>query len=179
MLTWIGQHHTRDLVRLETRTGYAVTTDGDDYHRYLRGEDVPNADAKAPWLARLAKDTASGHIWRKVHLVCGPLTDYQRYEFEWGFAYNVTAGEQIRILEVTDPNEAELIAALGDFSVLDGKHVLRNHYDTADQFLGGEVIYASEAAALSLLIGRLWDAAEPFESWWNRHPQYHRAHSAA
>lgn len=30
------------------------------------------------------------------------LTDYIRYEFEWGFVYNVEAGEDIRVLDLTD-----------------------------------------------------------------------------
>lgn len=178
LVTWIGQNHTRDLFRLEVRDAYSVDSDGEDYRRYLRGESAPNAEAKQPWLDALAADTTAGRIWRKVHLVRGALTDYQRYEFEWGFAYNVTAGEQVRVLEV-DAEQAERLAALGDFFVLDGEHVLRNLYDDDDQFTGGQIIYGGEAAALRAVTGWVWDAAEPFTSWWERHPQYHRDTRAA
>lgn len=178
LVEWIGQNHTRDLFRLEVRDAYNVDSDGEDYRRYLRGEGAPNAEAKQPWLDALAADTSAGRIWRKVHLVRGPLTDYQRYEFEWGFAYNVSAGEQVRILEVDDQQAAQLVE-LGDFFVLDGEHVLRNLYDADDQFTGGQVIYGGEAAALRAVTGWIWNAAEPFTSWWDRHPQYHRGSRAA
>ncbi len=29
-----------------------------------------------------------------------PLSDYLRYECEWGYTYNVTAGEDVRILDL-------------------------------------------------------------------------------
>lgn len=173
LVEWLGQRHTRDLFRLETRSAYAVDSDGDDYRRYLRGDGEPNAAAKLPWLDTLASDTANGRIWRKVHLVRGPLTDYERYEFEWGFAYNVQAGERIRVLEVDD-EQAAAVAELGDFFVLDGVHVLRNLYDDAGGFLGGEVIYGGEAAALRALVGWLWASSHSFTEWWAAHPQYHR-----
>lgn len=179
MLEWIGAHHTHDLLRLEVRRAYAVTSDGDDYRRYLSGEGEPSADAKAPWLERLRADTAAGRTWRKIHLVHGALSAYERYEFEWGFAYNVHAGEDIRVLEVNDPHEARRLRALSDFSVLDHEHVLRNLYDDQDQFLGGQVIYGGEAAALRAILPWLWSAAEPFAMWWDRHPGYHRANRAA
>ncbi|MGI9002021.1 MAG: DUF6879 family protein [Pseudonocardia sp.] len=178
LVEWLGRHHTRDLLRLETRDTYAVDSDGEDFRRYLRGDAEPNAAAKQPWLETLAGDTEAGRIWRKVHLVRGRLTDYERYEFEWGFAYNVRFGEQIRVLEVEGQQAARLVD-LGDFFVLDGEHVLRNLYDDADRFIGGRVIYAGEAAALRAVTDWIWNAAEPFTSWWDRHRQYHRESGAA
>lgn len=174
---WLSNNHSRDLFRLEVRDAYAVDSDGDDYRRYLSGEGEPDAAAKAPWLEQLAADTAAGRIWRKVHLVHGPLSDYERYEIEWGFLYNATAGEQCRILEV-DGARAKQLDALGDFFVLDGEHVLRNLYDEYDRFLGGQPIYGGEAAALRAVIDWVWDAAEPVASWWDRHPEYHRGNRA-
>ncbi|HEV7451939.1 MAG TPA: hypothetical protein VGO16_11230 [Pseudonocardiaceae bacterium] len=40
---------TAALGRLETLDYYDVTSDGDDSHRYLRGEPAPTAAAKQPW----------------------------------------------------------------------------------------------------------------------------------
>lgn len=173
LVEWLGQHHTRDLFRLETRDAYTVDSDGEDYRRYLSGAGEPNAAGKQPWLDQLAADTDAGRIRRKVHLIRGPLTDYERYEFEWGFAYNVEAGERVRVLELNG-ERADRLAALGDFFVLDGDHVLRNLYDDAGRFLGSQVVYGGEATALRAITEWIWDAAEPFTSWWDGHPQYHR-----
>lgn len=170
---WLAHNHSRDLFRLEVRDAYAVDSDGDDYRRYLSGHGEPNAADKAPWLAQLRSDTAAGKIWRKVHLVRGTLTDYERYEIEWGFLYNAAAGEQCRILEVSGAR-ADQLAELGDFFVADGEHVLRNLYDEHDRFVGGQPIYGGEAVALRAVIDWVWDAAEPVTTWWGRHPEYHR-----
>lgn len=180
LVSWIGRRHTRDLFRLEVRDHYAVDSDGDDYHRYLRGDAEPNAAAKQPWLDALAADTAAGKVWRKVHVVSGPLSSYERYEFEWGFAYNVVAGEQVRILDLSaNPDRANRVRALGEFFVLDNEHAARNLYDDDGRFRHAQIVYGGEAAALGVVVDWLWDEAEPFESWWERHPQCHRDPRAA
>jgi hypothetical protein len=178
---WLRQHHSYDLFRLETLDSYAVDSDGDDYHRYLSGADAPNAAAKQPWLDMLAADTAAGRIWRKVHVVQGALSDYERYEFEFGFAYNAPAGEQCRILDAEGPLSPDSVAALaglGEFFVADGEHVLRNVYDSDHRFVGSHVVYGDEAVALRAVVGMLWDCSTPFAQWWSAHPQYHRSQVA-
>lgn len=170
---WISQHHTRDLFRLEVRDRYTVGTDGDDFQRYLNGAGQPDTAAKQPRLARLAADTAAGRVRRKVHLVRGPLSDYQRYEFEWGFVPNTQAGEQIRILE-SDADRSAALVEVGDVFVLDAEHVLRNLYDDVGRFLGAHVVYGGEAVAIRAMIDWIWEAAEPFAQWWERHPEFHR-----
>ncbi len=178
---WLRTHHRHDLFRLEVLDSYAVDSDGDDYHRYLSGAATPDAAAKQPWLDMLAADTAAGRIWRKVHVVQGALSDYERYEFEWGFAYNATAGEQCRILDDAGPLAPASVAALaglGEFFVADGEHVLRNVYDAEHRFVGSHVVYGDEADALRAVVGMLWDCSVPFTQWWAAHPQYHRTRAA-
>lgn len=169
---FVGQHHTRDLFRLETLPFYAVDSDGDDYHRYLRGEPTPNAAAKQPWLDHLRADIAAGRRWRRVHALTTPLSDYLRYECEWAYTDNTKAGEDVRIIDNADAG----LLAVSDFFVLDGEHVVRSHYDQAGQFVGAEVVGAAPVKALYLSLSDLiWRLAEPFTAWWERHPEYHRA----
>ncbi len=108
-----------------------------------------------------------------MHLVRGPLSDYQRYEFEWGFVPNTQAGEQIRILE-SDADRSAALVEVGDVFVLDAEHVLRNLYDDVGRFLGAHVVYGGEAVAIRAMIDWIWEAAEPFAQWWERHPEFHR-----
>lgn len=171
---WIDAHHTRDAFRLEVRTAYNVTSDLDNATRYSNGDEQPNMERKQVWLDELAAMTSAGRMRRKVHVVRGRLSDYERYEFEWGFADNVTAGEDIRVLEA-DSRHVALYEPLGDFWVLDEEHVVRNIYDDQDRFVGGQLIDGGEAAALRALVDPLWEGAEPFLSWWERHPEEHRA----
>ncbi|MFF2618161.1 DUF6879 family protein [Kitasatospora sp. NPDC058046] len=45
---------------------------------------------------------SSGRTIGRVRVVRRPLTDYQRYQFAWGIPGNITAGEDIRILDATE-----------------------------------------------------------------------------
>lgn len=142
---FVGRHHTRDLFRLETLSFYNAASDEDDFHRYLRGDLAPTAQAKSPWLDRIRADVAAGRAWRRVHAVAHPVSDYVRYECEWGYVPNTSAGEQVRITELTPA-----LAKVGDFFVLDGEYdgeyVVRSHYDADCRFAYAEVLPADTAA---------------------------------
>ncbi len=167
---FVASHHTRDLFRLETLSFYNAASDADDLHRYLRGEPAPTADAKRPWLDRIRADVTSGRAWRRIHAVTQPLSDYVRYECEWGYVPNSAAGEQVRIAELTPA-----LAEVGDFFVLDGRHVVRSRYDETGRFVGAEVMGDSASAVPFLAIAELlWNQATNFSTWWDAHPCYHR-----
>lgn len=167
---FVAKHHTRDLFRLETLSFYNATSDADDLRRYLRGEPAPSAEAKRPWLDRIRADVTSGRAWRRIHAVTQPLSDYVRYECEWGYVPNSAAGEQIRIAELTPA-----LTQVGDFFVLDGRHVVRSHYDETGRFVHAEVMgNAASAAPLLAIAELLWNQATNFSTWWDAHPRYHR-----
>jgi hypothetical protein len=175
----ITEWHTTDLFRLETLTAYRAASDEEDYQRYLAGEDAPNAAAKQPWLDRLQTDTAAGRRWRRVHALQPPLSDYLRYECEWGYTYNSAHGEDVRILELDD-TAMRAVAAVGDFFVIDGRHVIRSTYDGTGTFTGAEPVAAGTAAAPYLALAEvIWATATPFLGWWRTHPEYHRNTHAA
>ncbi len=101
---WLDHHHTFDLLRVQTLQHYTV---GEELGRYLRGEDGPEPTAKAAWLQRLRDLTAAGRRWRIVHAIQTPLSDYLCYACEWGYAQNVDAGQDVRLLDVTGSDLAE------------------------------------------------------------------------
>ena len=167
---FVASHHTRDLFRLETLSRYNAASDADDVRRYLRGEPAPSAEAKRPWLDRIRADVTSGRAWRRLHAVAEPLSDYLRYECEWGYVPNSAAGEQVRIAELTPA-----LAQVGDFFVLDGRHVVRSRYDQTGRFVHAEVMSDPASAAPFLAIAELlWNQATNFSTWWDAHPRYHR-----
>lgn len=176
----IGELHTHDLFRLETLPYYDAASDDQDYHRYLAGEDAPNAAAKQPWLDRLRADTAAGRRWRRLHLVQSPLSDYLRYECEWGYTFNVANGEDVRILGLDADAEQQRAAHLGDFFVIDYRHVILSRYSDDGRFLGAELLPdgSEDAKARRLVADALWAIAEPFTDWWAAHPEFHRDHQA-
>jgi hypothetical protein len=174
---YITQRHTSDLFRLETLPMYNAASDDQDFHRYLRGEPQPTASVKPAFLNRLRADVTAGKQWRRVHSLRHPLTDYLRYECEWGYVYNVQAGEQVRILDLDAHHLPEFEHLVSDFFVLDHKHVVRSFYDDHRRFSHAQVI--AEPEPYIALADVVWSTAEPFITWWERYPQYHRGAQAA
>lgn len=170
-VAYFGEHFTRTAFRLEVLDYYDVESDGDEYNRYLAG-DEPDHDFKEPWLGALRKERAAGKIRHRVRVLTPPLNAYLRYECEWGYAPNSEAGEDIRVLDLSETSRpADLVDE--EFWLLDDTHVLRMIYDDAGRFIGSELAEAPDRyrAARDAAIA----ASEPFETWWARHPEEHRS----
>ena len=179
LTAFITERFTRHAFRLETLDAYDVGSDGGDVARYLRGENAPDPARKEPWLAQLRAELAQGKLRRRVHVLRSPLSGYLRYECEWGYLPNEAAGEDIRILDLAERTRPAGLDIDHDFWLLDDQHVARMHYDQDGRFTGAEVL---ESAALPrYLAGRdaALAAAEPFSSYWRRHPEYHQVNQAA
>ncbi|SES48874.1 hypothetical protein SAMN04487983_10737 [Streptomyces sp. yr375] len=93
--------YARDAWRFEAQPTYTMPNEAESLARFLRGDPKP-ADHNARWHERVRGFVASGRTIGRVRIVRQPLTDYQRYQFAWGIPGNIKAGEDIRILDVTD-----------------------------------------------------------------------------
>lgn len=176
---FIAEHHRTDLLRVQTRDHYGVGSDDDDYHRYLAGEAAPVAAGKQEWLDRLRADTEAGRIRRNVHVVRTPLTPYLRYQFEWCYVSNVGAGQDVRVLDVTETPAAAALFDVGDLAVIEGRHVARMRYGADGEFQGAVAAGADAADGYVALAEMAWTLATPFTTWWAGHPQFHRNNTAA
>lgn len=165
---------TRDLFRVETLPYYAA--DAAEYRLWQRGEPGPDLAGKRGWLGWIADQAATGRTLRRLRIVRGPLTDYELYEMGWCYVPNARAGEECRILDLTE--QPLNLPETGDFYVIDGTTVLRMHYDRAGELTGGDIVQR-DAAAHVALSHLLWHTAEPFATWWARHPSYQRTARAA
>jgi hypothetical protein len=93
----------------------------------VRG-DCPDADRKAAWHKVLQADLDRGVTTSRVHAVCSPLSDYLRYELEWGYAHNL-AYEDIRILDLSEKPMPTGLDGIGDFWLIDDLQVAVMRYD--------------------------------------------------
>jgi len=182
--TWMDRHLGRSAFRLETLQAYEVPTDGSDYQRYLDGEPTWTPERKQPWLDYLAAEKARGGYRHRVRLVTRPVSDYTRYECEWGYAPNVRAGEDVRILDLGErriPYLEEL--PLYDWWLVTDTagrpHVLRMMYSGSGSFLGAVEDDVLAPVVYEAARDALWSAAEPFMSWWGRHLELHRTRVTA
>lgn len=167
---WYDEHLGQDMLRVETLDYY--DPDAADFARWTRGEREPDWTARRPWLLRVQADAAAGITRRRVRIVRGPLSDYVRYECQWGYLPLVDHGEEVRILDLTE--QPLTLAEVPDFGVFDHRHVVRMRYAASGRFVGASEV-TDDAVAFVALRDLLWQWAEPFPIWWARHPEHHRS----
>lgn len=153
-----------------------MESDGEDVERFLGGDPEPAVERKQPWLDQLAIEVAAGKLRHRVHVLTTPLSPYLRYECEWGYLPNARAGEQIRILDLSEASKPEGLVD-EDFWILDDSYVIRMHYDSGGVFVGGGL--ADDVARYRKARDAAIAASEDFLSWWEHHPDEWRVNWAA
>lgn len=165
----------RDLFRLETLPRYEVASDGSDYHRYLNGAPAPTPERKQPWLDYLTAERARGRTRRHLRMIHNPITDYERYACEWGYALNYPAGQHCRIIDLsTTALPPELTVIDHDFWLIDRGQVVRMHYTDEGQFEGASLVDPVDADPYRAVERVGWPLGVDFPIWWNAHPEHHR-----
>jgi hypothetical protein len=167
---------TRSLFRLEIEPAYDVPADGNDFERYLAGEPYPDMERKERWLLFLREQHDRGIYRHRVRVVNTPLSDYDRYAFEWGYSYNVPAGDDTRILNLAE--QSSLPPGLGlwhDFWLVDDECAVRMNYNRKGNFLGADSIDPERVDIYRQFRDVAWETAVPFGTWWDCHPEYHRS----
>ena len=110
--------------RLETLPVYKVAQEVDEISAFLAGERITE-NYKSEWTEKLTEHRRNGRTVGRVHVVTRPLSDYLRFEFMY-YRPHVKAGEDIRILDVTD--RANPLAGVQDFWLFDNSKVVLMHY---------------------------------------------------
>jgi hypothetical protein len=173
---YIDARLTHSAFRLELLNQYDVDADGGDFQRFLHGDPAPTRERKQPWLDRLRREAQAGIHNHRVHVLRTPLTDYLRYECEWGYLPNAEAGEDIRILDLTDQARPPGLVD-HDFWLVDDQHAIRMHYTADGQFLGATP--ADDPIPYQRARDAAVAASEPFTDWWARHSEEWREHRVA
>jgi len=158
---------TASAFRLELRQVYTMPGEADELRRFQAGE-LPPAGYHYGWLDTVASARRAGKTMRRVRVVQRPLTDYVRYEFTWGFAYNVQAGEDIRILDVTDRRAPALPDH--DFWLFDDSQLVRLLYRPDGTQIGRELAQAPDLAEYRAWRDAAWEGAVPFRDYWQDAP---------
>jgi len=149
--------------RLELHPVYTMPGEADELRRFLAGEKPPS-DYHYGWLDTVANAATAGKTMRRVRVVTRPLTDYIRYEFEWGFVYNVHAGEDIRVLDLTGRPGPGLPDY--DFWMFDESAVVKLLYRPDGTQIVRELIQDPDIAAYLRYRDAAWQDAVPFEGYW-------------
>jgi len=126
----------REAFRLETLPVYQVEGEREAYARFLTTGDVdiPGSDS---WFEQLRHYRETGRWIGRVHVIARPLTDYLRFEFAFQL-HSVQAGEDIRILDLTDRPNPGLPAQ--DYWMFDESKVVRMDYGPDGTQIGRELL---------------------------------------
>jgi hypothetical protein len=163
-----------EAFRLEALPAYAVSSESSALHAYLAGEPYQKSEAGQAFKEFIRSQVEAGIAWHRVRVVRGPLSDYERWECEWGFTVNEELGYPTFILDLAETQHPPRLPDY-DWWMLDERIVLRFHYDGNGAFLGADPLgepdrvaehrrYRDDALA----------AAVPFPRYWASHPQYWR-----
>ncbi|MGK5529092.1 DUF6879 family protein [Streptomyces sp. URMC 129] len=126
-----------DAWRFEAQPTYSMPREAPSVARFMRGEEKP-VDHNARWHERVRAYRKAGKHIGRVRVVRQPLTDYQRYQFAWGIPGNTEAGEDIRVLDVTD-NDHGLPITGRDWWMFDDSSVVHLDYRPDGTQIGREV----------------------------------------
>jgi hypothetical protein len=163
----------REAFRLETLDNYAVPHEADVVRRYVTGEAYTETDFARGWADTVAAMTARGVTYHRVHIVHSPLSEYLRYECEWGYTRYAQRGERAYILDTAEVARPPEVPDY-DFWLLDDTHAIRMLYEKDGAFLGAELLPASVLDEHRRARDAAIAAATPFEAWWAGHPEAHR-----
>jgi hypothetical protein len=154
--------YEREAFRLETRQAYSIESEQAEYEHFrATGQlDIPDTDQ---WLTRVRHFRRTGRWVGRVHVLRRPLNDYLKYEFAV-YGYTVEAGEDVRILDVTD--EADVGLPNHDFWLFDERAVVRMDYDVDGTQLGRELLEGIDPAPYVTWKRLALERAEPFSSYW-------------
>lgn len=124
------------VFRLETFQVYGGSGEDEAIAAFLAGEP-PTPDVKVQeYAARVRAAVQTGRTPQRVHVVVEPPTDYMRFELT-GYRYNVDAGEEVRIIPVTDGQWAPDVPHW-DFWLFDSSELWDMSYTDDGTWLGVE-----------------------------------------
>lgn len=164
---------TKSVFRLETLSVYNPVSEAAALESYLAGDPCPRVGVTTPYMRTVEDQTGRGVRRFRVHVVQGPLTDYLRYEMEWGYTFTSQAGEEILILDTAEHRSPEGLVN-EDFWFFDDTHVVRMDYRDDGEILGKELLEEPDLEHYRAQRDLALAGAVPFNEYWSAHPQYHR-----
>lgn len=123
--------------RLETLPQYLVPQESSELEAFRAGKRIDPHTYSSPYTEDLKRLQVEGKRKGRVHVVTQPLSEYLRFEFSRYYEPHVRAGEDIRILDVTDRENP--LEGVQDFWLFDRSTVVLMHYEEDGTQIGREL----------------------------------------
>ncbi len=127
------------VFRLETLQEYREPDETAMLAAFQSGQAWPPDPSKAEWLEAVRSARRSGRSIQRAHVVQEPLSEYLVFELSWGYAPNVSEGEDVRIVRVPPGNSWPEQLPQQDFWLFDASQLYLQHYDDGGTWLGVEL----------------------------------------
>ncbi|MGH3620457.1 MAG: DUF6879 family protein [Sciscionella sp.] len=158
------------VFRLEALQTYVGSGEDEGIAAFHRGDPEPPPDpAEDEYSGLLRAHRAAGQVRQRVHVVTEPVSDYMAYELAWEYGLHVPAGEDIRIIPVTDTWPRDI--PVRDFWLFDSRYLCELRYDDSGVWLGVESTTDPAAVAEACFIrDAALHHALPWRDYITRHP---------
>lgn len=113
--------------RLETLPQYLVPQEADELAAFRAGNRVDPYAYSSAYTEDLKRLRGEGRSKGRVHVLTRPLSEYLCFEFSRYYAPHALAGEDIRILDVTERENP--LPEAEDFWMFDRSTVVLMHYE--------------------------------------------------
>lgn len=123
--------------RLETLPQYLMPQEEEEFAAFVSGVRIDPHTVSNEYTERLRRQVVEGRSQGRVHIVTRPLSPYLRFEFAQYYAPHALAGEEIRILDVTD--RANPLQGVQDFWIFDRAEVVLMNYHPDGRQINREV----------------------------------------
>lgn len=162
---------TSSAFRLETLQSYGASGEDAAFEAFQAGEPYTRHPGKEVWLDHLDRADRIGAVMSRVHVLAEPLSDYVRFETTWAYAPNVDAGEDIRIVCLTERDSWPSGVSEQDFWLFDDARLYAMHYAESGTFLGVERVHDEGAIARARRArDAAWQMATPWQDWIAQRP---------
>jgi hypothetical protein len=152
----------REAVHLEMRDSYGTAIELPHMAKRAAGE-TDDLEWLRPWCDQVRKQVAEGRVYRRVHVVSEPLSDYQRWSHSL-MQLHVDAGTDMRWMP---RRRVSSIAFPGnDFWMFDSRLVVFHHYSGSGAII--DFTISTDPADIQLCtsaFNAVWKLAIP-------HPNY-------
>lgn len=149
--------------RFETQPTYTMPNEQPRIALWRSGVPQP-ADHNQAWRDRVRWHRSQGRSISRVRIVQPPLTEYQRYSFEWSVPGNVEAGEDVRVLDLNDHPNLEPLPTT-DWWLFDDQVVVLLHFNGDGTLDGHELVDDPDISEYLRLHDLVTSAAVPFAQY--------------
>ncbi|MPZ66106.1 MAG: hypothetical protein GEU83_11525 [Pseudonocardiaceae bacterium] len=127
------------VFRLETLQNYGNSGEEEAFVAWRAGQSISVTPELRAWTQMIRANAQAGRIMQRVHVVTEPLSDYIQFELA-GYAPNVEAGEDIRIIPVRERGHWPMDVPQHDYWLFDSHELYDQNYDADGWWLGTERI---------------------------------------